>query len=757
MSSTLELVKEGQHLESTSYKYFWARYVQKNTLEYDFKVVKELIEQARKKDPDLLKEIKPNDGIAETLHKTQKITGVGFVPKTPGKLEIGIVGAGVAGLFSAMVFDWLNEHPDLKGELEIKYDILEAAGEERLGGRLYTHQFSKGDPVKTHDYYDVGAMRFPNNDIMKRTFQLFHFLGLDKGRGGLIPYYLDDELDKCPSYFNDVRHFGNPWDKPNVDDPFKINSGLPDNGKIDPKFLKTDPAKLVSEALDPFIKLTKKMAQDAINEPNEQKELKDKFWKHMMAADHQSIRQFLMSDDNPHNKPVRTFNYNTIEWLESATYGTGWYDQALSECVLEELDFGTPKQDEVQKKGVQYWWCLEGGAQRVAKIMSEKIKQPVQFNSQVSAINAHPNDPKRKDPEKYVPVTLSVDRIDPETKDITKTDKKDYFAVFNSTTLGALQRMNLKDAGLLWGTKQAIRSLGYGASCKVAIKFKSPWWQEDPFYIEKGGIAHTDLPLRVCVYPSYNIPDMENTQERSAVLLVSYTWGQDAQRIGALISDKSPENEKQLIKVLLHDLALMHANDTIGYTGLLKKLQDEYETHHAYDWYRDQNMSGAFAYFGPGQYSNMWQEIIKPNAFGQLYMVGEAASSHHAWVVGALESVIRAVYVMLDGLNSHDPKYAAYAKAMNLLSHVPKEGDATYDPNDTAKLQPGDLPKGKPFYPLPEEMPDWQAGVTSSDGVTHDPKDGLDKDKSLAYTTAVVSVCIIESYFELRFGAKVPR
>ena len=85
-----------------------------------------------------------------------------------GKLDIGIVGAGVAGLFSAMVFDWLNEHPELKGKLKINYDILEAAGEERLGGRLYTHKFSEGDPAKTHDYYDVGAMRFPNNDIMKR-------------------------------------------------------------------------------------------------------------------------------------------------------------------------------------------------------------------------------------------------------------------------------------------------------------------------------------------------------------------------------------------------------------------------------------------------------------------------------------------------------------------------------------------------------------------------------------------------------------
>jgi hypothetical protein len=67
-----------------------------------------------------------------------------------------------------------------------------------------------------------------------RTFQLFHLIGLEKGPGGLIPYYLEDEQDVWPSYFNDVRHIGNPWKKSDVNYPFQINSGLPDNGKIDP-------------------------------------------------------------------------------------------------------------------------------------------------------------------------------------------------------------------------------------------------------------------------------------------------------------------------------------------------------------------------------------------------------------------------------------------------------------------------------------------------------------------------------------------
>ena len=75
--------------------------------------------------------------------------------------KVCIIGAGVAGLFTAMTIDYLNEK--VPG-LDMQYEILEAAKEDRFGGRLYTHKFSE----KVHDYYDVGAMRFPDISIMER-------------------------------------------------------------------------------------------------------------------------------------------------------------------------------------------------------------------------------------------------------------------------------------------------------------------------------------------------------------------------------------------------------------------------------------------------------------------------------------------------------------------------------------------------------------------------------------------------------------
>lgn len=148
------------HQATESYKHMWARYVAKKTMAYDLQGAIDLVNRSI---PGL--NLPDTTTIGKLREITKERTGCGLVPEAPGKIDVGIVGAGVAGLFTALLFDWLNEHPDLKGKgLHINYDILEAAGEERLGGRLYTHHFTDQE----HDYYDVGAMRFPNNSIMKR-------------------------------------------------------------------------------------------------------------------------------------------------------------------------------------------------------------------------------------------------------------------------------------------------------------------------------------------------------------------------------------------------------------------------------------------------------------------------------------------------------------------------------------------------------------------------------------------------------------
>lgn len=398
---------------------------------------------------------------------------------------------------------------------------------------------------------------------------------------------------------------------------------------------------------------------------------------------------------------------------------TGWYNQSLAETVLEELDFDKP--NDAEKSSNDYWWCIDGGTQQVATKIVERLKgKKPECNRQVAKIT---NDRKGGQ------LTLTINSVK-DGKTLLSEDRS-YFTVFNSTTLGALQRMDLSQADLNYGTKQAIRSLNYGASCKVGMKFKTGWWMKEPYNIKQGGLGKTDLPLRVCVYPSYNVDD---PVDKPMVLLCSYSWAQDAQRLGGLINPNSPQGEDQLKELMLENLARLHAPTPEEYPKLLKQLQDEYITHYAYDWYHDPNMLGAFGYFGPGQFSQMWPEIIKPS--GWLFLIGEAASAHHGWICGALESSVRAVYQLLFTLQMQgeqqkgaDWSYTGYKEAIELLV-----GDGKVTENDP------------PFIGLPKEMPHRQLGTPKEKPTRDSPKIVDPKvDFDLSFTAAQV----ITSFYEL--------
>ena len=65
-------------------------------------------------------------------------------PRAQASEPVGILGAGIGGLYTAVILQSLN----------VSYEIIEASN--RTGGRLYTHQFTDGG---FYDYY-VGFIFF---------------------------------------------------------------------------------------------------------------------------------------------------------------------------------------------------------------------------------------------------------------------------------------------------------------------------------------------------------------------------------------------------------------------------------------------------------------------------------------------------------------------------------------------------------------------------------------------------------------------
>jgi monoamine oxidase len=510
------------------------------------------------------------------------------------KHRICIVGAGITGLFIAMILDSLK----IPG---LEYDILGAS--DRTGGRIYSHYFSD----VPHDYYDIGAMRFPDINIMKSTFKLFKQLNLP-----LIPYFLDLESGsvKCSTMYNDITLIDG---EPRGSDPFRVGEA---NGGSVPDTNVDDVNKLLNAVYEPF---KKAMAGDF-----------EEGFKFLMKYDGYTTREILKNPPPAKNglTPLEPLDFFSIQWLETNNTASGLFDKAFSESVMDSFDFSGPREVAIK------WYCIDGGSSLLIQAMEKTIEQPVQHGKRVRKYTQNPETNE---------ITVSV-AGEPEGSRLP------YTSVFNTTSLPCLQRMDLTGLDLHPSQKDAIRSLHYDDSAKVAMKFSYPWWITK-CGITSGGVASTDTPLRTCVYPSYNLHD---PKDQSATLICSYTWAQDAIRIGNLIA----HHDNELRDLMLDNLARVHLKNfqqqtPTSYYGLTtldevrQIIGDAYISHHAWSWSNDPFHSGAFALFGPGKFSNLYPYITRPAADSRFHICGEASSGHHGWIGGSLDSALASVHKFL--------------------------------------------------------------------------------------------------------------
>jgi monoamine oxidase len=175
---------------------------------------------------------------------------------------------------------------------------------------------------------------------------------------------------------------------------------------------------------------------------------------------------------------------------------------------------------------------------------------------------------------------------------------------------------------------RAIRELNYDSSTKVlALTARRFWETDDGIY---GGGTYTDLPTGTTYYPADNAAARDpSVSARPAVMLASYTWGQQARGLAAL----PPRDRGELT---LRHLARVHPQ--LGDARMVRRTV-------SFSWDEHRWSSGAFAWFLPGQHSALHREVIAPE--GRIFFAGEHASLSHTWMQGAFESALRAVREML--------------------------------------------------------------------------------------------------------------
>ncbi|XP_023804719.1 L-amino-acid oxidase [Oryzias latipes] len=296
--------------------------------------------------------------------------------------------------------------------------------------------------------------------------------------------------------------------------------------------------------------------------------------------DHYTVKEYFIKEAKLDTETIRmlgdVLNENAIMSL------------ALSEMIYFENDIG----DEVDYSEVT------GGTDLIPTTLKNTLtKTEVILNAAVKEIDQTSNE-----------VTLKY-QLNQEIKSLQAD------AVLVTTTAKAALLMDLKPP-LSTNKVEAMRSIQYGSSTKVVLTFSEKFWERDGI---KGGKSVTDRASRFIYYPSHSFHD----NNRTGVLLASYTWAEDSQFLLGM-------NDTQLQDLIMRDLVEIHGDHVRSLlTGMVVK-----------KWSLDSYSLGAFALFGPYQHVQYASELFRSE--GRIHFAGEHTAFPHAWIETAMKSAIRA-------------------------------------------------------------------------------------------------------------------
>ncbi|XP_075696894.1 L-amino-acid oxidase [Rhinoderma darwinii] len=163
----------------------------------------------------------------------------------------------------------------------------------------------------------------------------------------------------------------------------------------------------------------------------------------------------------------------------------------------------------------------------------------------------------------------------------------------------------------------ALSFIHYTSSTKIVLSCNERFWEKDGIV---GGRSFTDRPSRYIYYPSHNF-----TNGRG-VLLASYTLEDDSMFFASL-------SDEDCVNVVLEDLSIIHRRPKEELRKLCPKSVVK-------KWSLDPYSMGAFAYFTPYQFGDMYEELSKPE--GRIYFAGEHTSFPHGWIDTAIKSGLKA-------------------------------------------------------------------------------------------------------------------
>lgn len=243
----------------------------------------------------------------------------------PAAISVGILGAGMAGLYAALILRSLG----------IRVHLFEA-NPARIGGRVYTYRFDSSQ----NQYFEAGAMRLPDIPEQKPVFDLIDYLNEQvaaEHRIETIPYVLQDDAGNLV-YVNGTR--------------------MPDGGIMTVQYADSHPGALGFPLPPPDAgKTAQSLLHEAIGPFLEK--LQENFeagFKEIVKYDDFSMRTYLVV--------MAGWSEAKINYAEVMTSQTNQFQNSFTELVIENMDFSTAQ-----------WKTIENGMERLPNACAEVIGQ----------------------------------------------------------------------------------------------------------------------------------------------------------------------------------------------------------------------------------------------------------------------------------------------------------------------------------------------------------------------------------------------
>ncbi|KAK8854982.1 L-amino-acid oxidase [Apiospora arundinis] len=509
--------------------------------------------------------------------------------------EVAIVGGGMAGLMTYLVLSQ-------SGLRNIR--ILEAS--QRLGGRVHTEYLS-GGPFD-YSYQEMGPMRFPKTvRVANETYNVTDHE---------LVFQLADEMNRLNGHDRNRSVDFIPWYQasPNglaYNNGFKLDTGMPPTlAQIQKNSSLAAPAPVMDAATQGM--------QDAIAKITSNETMMIEIATNM----HKAHKDFIVNGLGGNGGEV---------WSEFA-YMVNYLHATLNQTDIvvgssADSSFWNSLYDNVYFSA-STWSTIDGGLSRL----------PLSFHplvDNITTMDAHVDKVEYLDAEQRVRLSWKKSYNESTYQNATF----DYAVIAMPFSKVKLWRLPMLPTTI----KNAINNVPMASACKVALEYKTRFWEHLPSGPIYGSCSTTtDIPGvgSVC-YPSYNI-----NATGPASILASYASGDWAVRWLA-------KTEEEHVQYMVDAMAEIHGDVAREqYTGRYNRRC----------WYLDPYESGAWAAPTIGQHQLYIPEYFK--TYSNMIFVGEQTSYTHAWIASALESGVRGAVQLLLELGLVDEAKAAVDKWM---------------------------------------------------------------------------------------------